>query len=181
MKKLLTGMLLTVVSLSLSVTIVSAADDNPPGWIDLDRIMVPPEAAEVTEINLDPAMLGLVNLDGDESTNDIFSIRVKSFSIDSLDFEMHKRELEQIDSQLDGGNWNQVIKVVDPDEFTIISFCVVDENPAGMLILSLDREEVTLINMLGTIDLSNLDWLGLDEATLDSLEESMEDDEDIEQ
>ncbi len=182
MKKSLVRTLLIVIAISISAPFMQAGDPpHPPGWIDLERIIVPPDAAEVTEIDLDSSMLGIVDLDSDSTTRDLISIRVKSFSIDSTDFDKYKLELKQIDGQLSEGIWKRIIRVVEPDEYTTISFCMDESHPAGLVILSLDQDEVTIINMLGAINLANLDLLGLDEATLDSLEESLENEEDIEQ
>ena len=125
-------------------------------------------------------MLGLVDFDSDSTTRDLISIRVKSFSIDSTDYDKYKLELEQIDGHLSEGIWKRIVRVVEADEYTTISFCMDDSHPAGLVILSVDQEEVTIINMLGAIDLADLEMLDLDEATLDSLEDTLGNEDDIE-
>jgi hypothetical protein len=182
MKKSLITTILIVITISMSATLTLAGETpHPPGWIDFDRIIIPPDAAEVTEIDLDSSVLGLMDLDSDSTTRDLISIRVKTFSIDSNDFDKYKSELQQIDGQLSEGIWKRLVRVVDPEEYTTISFCMDQSHPAGLVILSVDQDEVTIVNMVGAINLDNLDLLGLDEATLDSLEESLENEENREQ
>ena len=181
MRNLLLSMMSILLGSCLTVVAASSGENGQPvGWIDFDRIIIPPDAAEVTEIDLDSSVLGFIDLDSDSTTRDLISIRVKTFSIDSTDFDKYKLELQQIDSQLSEGIWKRMVRVVNPDEYTTISFCMDETIPAGLVILSIDQDEVTIVNMVGAINLDNLDLLGLDEATLDSLEESMENDEDVE-
>ncbi|MBL7032755.1 MAG: DUF4252 domain-containing protein [Candidatus Delongbacteria bacterium] len=178
MSKLTLSILTVLLGSCLVVIAVNAGENGQPlGWIDFDSIIIPSQAAEVTEINLDSSILGMINLDSDSTTRDIISLRLKTFEIDSTDFEKYKLELEQIDTQFSTGIWKRMVRVVKPGEFTSISFCMNDSHPAGMVILSVDHEEVTVINMVGVIDLANLDLLGLDDATLDSLQKTLDEEE----
>ena len=182
MRNILLSTLAFLIGSCLTVMVAGAGNNGQPvGWIDLDRIIIPPDASEITEIDLDSSVLGFIDLDSDSTTRDLISIRVKSFSIDTTDFEKFKLELEQIDGQLTEGIWKRMVRVVKPDEYTTVSFCMDETHPAGLVILSLDRDEVTIVNMVGAINLANLDLLGLDEATLDSLEKSLENEENLEQ
>ncbi len=158
---------------------VAGSTEHPPGWVDFDQIEIPADASEVTEIDLNPFILGLAELDDDSALEKMISIRVKTFSVDSSDFDELKGRLLEIENELPKDSWTHIVRVSRPDEFVNISFCSQESIAQGLLIMTVDTDEVTLINMVGEINLSDLEGLELDAAAMDSLREAFQE-EDIE-
>ncbi|MFO7891637.1 MAG: DUF4252 domain-containing protein [bacterium] len=180
--------------LFIFVTVYSQEIDitKHPGYIDLEMIEIPESAGEITDISLGPAMLrmfksfgdnerGLKNMDG------LLSIRVKSFEIDSEVTKKIEPIINNILVKLENDKWEQLVRVKDKDERTVISMRYEKNRPVGLLIMSYKPyREVTFANIVGHIDIGEIARMGMgfSNSTLDSLkdfeDEFEEDDEDFE-
>ena len=176
-----------ILLLSLAAGVAAGEQDlkDHPGYIDLDEIEIPGNAGEVTEISLGPAILGFaarMSENGDEdlteNLSELVSIRVKSFEIDSTETEKLRPIIDRIEKKVTSEKWESLIRVKEEDELTNISVKYDGDAMVGLLIVAFEPgDEVTLVNIVGKLDLNSLGNLGvisLDEGVLDSLKKSVE-------
>ena len=159
-----------------------------PGYVDLDEIKIPEAAVEITDIDLGPALIALMQLGRDEDEDDDFSkglsgllsIRVKSFEIEFDEARRLRRMMEKFDEKLNLKEWTPLIRTKSRDELTNISMKIDKGKIVGFFLMSLDRDEgVSFVNIVGgNVDLESIKnfGLGLSDSALDSLEESLEKD-----
>jgi hypothetical protein len=82
---------------------------------------------------------------------------VKSFSFEK-DNEYSPAEVESVMSQLRGGGWSKIIGVTskkDGDNVDVYLMSVGDEI-SGLAVVSLEPKEVTIVNIVGPINLQKL-------------------------
>jgi len=87
-------------------------------------------------------------------------IYVKSFTFEK-DNEYSPAELESVMSQLRGGGWNKIIGVTskkDGDNVDVYLMSVGDQI-SGLAVVSLESKEVTIVNIVGPINLEKLSQL----------------------
>src|ERR1043166_8909027 len=87
-------------------------------------------------------------------------IYVKSFTFEK-DNEYSPAEVESVMSQLRGGGWNKIIGVTskkDGDNVDVYLMSVGDEI-SGLAVVSLEPKEVTIVNIVGPINLEKLSQL----------------------
>lgn len=159
-----------------------------PGYVDLDEIKIPEAAVEITDIDLGPALLALMQLGRDEDEDEDFSkglsgllsIRVKSFEIEFDEARRLRRMMEKFDEKLNLDEWTPLIRTKSRDELTNISMKIDKGKIVGFFLMSLDRDEgVSFVNIVGgNVDLESIKnfGLGLSDSALDSLERSLEKD-----
>ncbi len=153
-----------------------------PGYIDFEKIKIPDHAERVTDIDLGPALLALLQLADDdddlkEGLAGIMSIRVKSFEIDYDEDGEIKVIMEKIEKKLKRENWVSIIRTRSDDESANVSMKIEDSKVVGFLLMSIDPgDEVTFVNVFGgNIDLGHIKniGLGISGSALDSLESSI--------
>lgn len=150
-----------------------------PGYIDLEKIEIPESASEVTDISLGPAMLKMFqSFDEDENVsrkmNGLLSIRVKSFEINEEITQKIDPIINEIQEKLEKEKWEQLVRVKDRDERTIISMKYEKNKPVGLLIMSYKPyDTVTFANIVGNIDIEEIARMGMgfSNSMLDSLED----------
>jgi hypothetical protein len=159
-----------------------------PGYVDLDEIKIPEAAVEITDIDLGPALIALMQLGRDDDEDEDFSkglsgllsIRVKSFEIEFDEARRLRRMMEKFDEKLNLEDWTPLIRTKSRDELTNISMKIDKGKIVGFFLMSLDRDEgVSFVNIVGgNVDLESIKnfGLGLSDSALDSLEESLEKD-----
>ncbi len=146
-----------------------------PGYIDLEQIPIPNNAGRVTNITLGPPLLQIATrtMNGDdeltETLSGIFSIRVKTFEIDREMTQEIRPKLAAIEEQLNKEDWQKMVEVKDRDDYTIISMKYDKGQAAGLLIMSLNDDEASFINIVGKIDIDKIGRLG-SEFHIDSLD-----------
>jgi len=159
-----------------------AAEDitSHPGYVDLDRIQIPVDAANITEVDLGPELLKMAanmeNGDSDLSSalDGLFRIRVKSFGLTPELAGQIKPIVEDMQAQLDNEGWKRLVYVKEGDELVIVSMkydTVEETKVAGLMVIALEPgDEATFVNMVGSIDLSSMGELLEDvDIDLDSL------------
>jgi len=150
-----------------------------PGYIDLEMIEIPESAGEITDISLGPALLRMFKSFSDderssEKMNGLLSIRVKSFELNSEISKKIELIINDIQKKLENEKWEQLVRVKDRDERTIISMKYEKNRPVGLLIISYKPyDEVTFANIVGHIDIGEISRMGLgfSNSTLDSLKD----------
>ena len=159
-----------------------------PGYVDLDEIKIPEAAVEITDIDLGPALIALMQLGRNDDEDEDFSkglsgllsIRVKSFEIEFDEARRLRRMMEKFDEKLNLEDWTPLIRTKSRDELTNISMKIDKGKIVGFFLMSLDRDEgVSFVNIVGgNVDLESIKnfGLGLSDSALDSLEESLEKD-----
>ncbi len=188
MKTKIFTMLLTLLFIWVNVHSQEIDITKHPGYIDLEKIKIPESAGEITDISLGPAMLRMFKSFGDDEKmsgemNGLLSIRVKSFEINSELTKKIESIINEIQAKLDKEKWEQLIRVKDRDERTIISMKYEKDRPVGLLIMSYKPlREVTFANIVGYIDIEKIARMGLgfSNSMLDSLEDFDDFDEEFE-
>ncbi len=155
-----------------------------PGYIDLNEIKIPDHAAEVTDIDLGPALLALLRMADDDDDDfgeglaNLASIRVKSWE---LEREESARDLlplmDKIETKLKDDNWVRLIRTKSDYEFTNISMKFENNKIVGFFLMSIDDDEVSFINIIGgNIDLNSIRNIGagIKDSQLDSLKRTLE-------
>lgn len=154
-------MILTV----LLVPIVSAAGQNPRVRMpDLSQLAA--RSSNTVDISLDGALLSLAArfLDGEGEERDvkemlaaIKGIYVKTFEFDH-DGAYSPADIEAVRQQLAGPGWSRVVGVGsrrDQDQVDIYMWMDGDK-PGGLAILSAEPRQLTIVNIIGAIDLEKL-------------------------
>lgn len=156
--------------------------EKHPGYIDFENIRIPSDAISVTDIDLGPALLRLAGMMSDEadeelqkSLSSLLSIRVKSFEIDPDDVGDLNSVVDRIEKKLTSEKWERLVYIRDREERTNISLKVDDEKIVGFVLVSINDEEVTFINVVGgNIDLDTIKKMGRDFDFEDRLEDKIE-------
>lgn len=153
------------------------------GYVDLDRIEIPVDASEITEVNLGPELLKMAakmeNGDSDlsDTLDGLFGIRVKSFGLTPELAGQIRPIVDDIQAQLDNEGWKRLVYVKDGEELVIVSmkYDPVDESKvAGLMVIAFEPgDEATFVNMVGSIDLANMgDLLENVDVDLDDIVET---------
>jgi len=182
-------MLLTLLFIWVNVYSQEIDITKHPGYIDLEKINIPESAGEITDISLGPAMLRMFKSFGDDKDisdkmNGLLSIRVKSFEIDRELTEKIEPIINEIQAKLDKEKWEQLVRIKDRNERTIISMKYENDRPMGLLIMSYKPlHEVMFANIVGYIDIEKIARMGLgfSNAMLDSLEDFDDFDDDFDE
>ena len=159
-----------------------------PGYIDLEMIEIPESASEITDISLGPAMLRMFGSFSDDESGSkkiggLLSIRVKAFEINSEITQKIEPIINEIQKKLEKEKWEQLVRIKDRDERTIISMKYEKNRPVGLLIIAYEPyDEVTFANIVGNINVGEIARMGLGfhGSVLDSLKDFDDFDEDDE-
>ena len=186
MKKLFSNVsFLLALIISLTGVFAQSVDiAKMPGYVDLEKIKIPSTAESLTEIDLGPGLLQLMNSFSDKNTDDgldaqlggLFRIRVKSFNIGEKDYNAILPQVEKLTDQLTKENWLTLIRVKKAEEMTLISSKTDNGKTAGFVILSLKpNESATFINIVGNLDIRQLTsfGVGFSDSTLNAIEDSL--------
>ncbi len=121
------------------------------------------KAAETTDVTLDGAMLRLaakfLNETGDSDAREIIKglqgIYVRSYEFDK-EGEYDRGIVANIRSQL-GPSWKRMVQVKSRNrENTEIYIDMHGETPNGLLVISAEPKELTIVNLVGFIDIDKL-------------------------
>ena len=130
------------------------------------------KAAEVVDVNLDGSMLKLaskfVNEDDGDKDNievkkmlqDLKGVYVKSFEFDK-EGEYSDADVEAIRSQLRSPAWSRIVSVHSKKEgeITEVYLMGTESNVHGLAIIDAEPKELTVVNIVGPIDLDKLSKL----------------------
>ncbi len=186
--RIFSGLILAMVLLAgLPVLAENLADT--PGYIDLEWIDIPEDAAEVQDINLDVVLLSIA-ADAEENQDEalmqalqmIKSIRVKSWSLDGEDPTATKA-MDKIAKKLKQDDWKRLIYVKSDEETVTVSTRHVDGDMVGLMLVVFEAgDNVSFVNVVGDLNLATLMKLvkEFDDASIEDMLEELEGVEGIE-
>jgi hypothetical protein len=150
--------------LLLTLFIAAIAAPLSAQRLNLDLPGLSEKAAQVVDVTLDATMLKLAakflgNGDPDERAakdvvRNLEGIYVRSYTFDK-DGEYDRALLERVRAQL-GPTWKKMVNVRGRDEISEIYMNVRDDKPFGMLVMTAEPRELTLVNIVGPIDVDKL-------------------------
>ena len=129
------------------------------------------KASEVVDVNLDGAMLQLASKfmdkeEGDDAEAKQMIRNLKGIYVKSFEFEKEgeytEADVEAIRSQLRSPGWSKIVNVRGKKggENAEIYLMGAEGNIQGIAILSAEPKELTVVNLVGPIDLDKLSNLG---------------------
>jgi hypothetical protein len=89
----------------------------------------------------------------------ITGIYVKSFEFDGPNMYAES-DIEIIRKQVSGPGWSRVVSVREKRELTEIYFWKERETTGGLVVISAEDNELTVVNVVGRVDLASLGALG---------------------
>ena len=179
-----TSLLLVMGLLMVSVAVQAQEVDlkKHPGYINLDEIEIPDKAGEITDIDLGPALLQLLQLGKEEDDlkdglAGILSIRVKSFEVEYGEAQKIRSIMDKYEKQLVKDNWVRLVRTKKGEEMANISMKFEGGKVVGFFLMSIEPgNEVSFVNIFGGgIDLESIKdfGLGLSDSTMNSIEKSL--------
>lgn len=168
--KSLSRTLLKLASLAVLVVLGAAAAmaQNPRiQTSQLDALAA--KAAQTVDVNIDERLMQfaakfLSNKDPDEASvkelvNGLKGIYVKSFEFEN-EGQYTDADLEGIRSQLRNSAWNKIVNVRSKKEGSVEVYLMqVGNQVSGLAVLASDPKEVTVVNIIGPVDLDKLTQL----------------------
>jgi hypothetical protein len=158
------------------VLFVLASVLAPPAWAADARLVLPDftglegKASETVTITLDAAMLGLAArfLSSDEPDDaavkelvkGLTGIYVKSFEFDS-DFVYPKSDVDKVRKQLSSPGWQRLVEVRSRKSNSDVDVYVSTDRDKvnGLAIIASEPRELTIVNIVGSVDLQKLHQL----------------------
>ena len=123
----------------------------------LDRLES--RSKERSIVDLDPEKLrmasGLLPEDASAKLAGMKAIQVRSYQFEKPG-QISPADLDGVRSQLKGPKWSRLVDVKEKDEATEIWFFSENGQMGGMAILSVESEELTVVNIVGALDLKSL-------------------------
>ena len=152
----------------------TTARGQDPARLKLDHLeRLADKADEVTDVNLDGAMLKLASkfMDEDEKDPEEAKVRemikkLKGIYIKSFEFDKEGQytdaDVESIREQLRGPGWKKMVNVRSKRDKENAEIYVLgdEDNMLGLVILAAEPKELTVVDIVGPIDLDRLSELG---------------------
>jgi len=155
-----------LLALSLIVTsaLVAKAQDSRIQMGNLDYLAA--KASQTVDVNLDERLMRLASkvfsdTDADEREvkkviAGLKGIYVKSFEFDA-DGQYAAADVESIRSQLRGPGWTRLVNVTSKKEGILEVYLLFNgEQVGGLAVLHTDDRELTVVNIVGPVDLDKL-------------------------
>ena len=150
------------------------------GYVNFEKLRLPADAECVTDVNIGPGLLNMLNSFGDDDDDEekkdftgLFSIRVKGYEINVEQAREFRRVMEKLEKKLIKDEWENIIRVKNKETFSIISMKNEKGKSVGALIMTVDLEdgEATFVNIVGSVRPETLSGmgLGLNDSTLNAL------------
>jgi hypothetical protein len=127
------------------------------------------KAKETVDVTADTAMLkqaaGFLAGKGSDTQklnqmlDGITGIYVKSFEFDAPG-AYTESDIDIIRKQLSAPGWSRVVSVRDKQELTEIYFWREKDTNGGMVVIAAETDELTVVNIVGRVDLASLAALG---------------------
>jgi hypothetical protein len=127
------------------------------------------KATSTVNIDLDQSMLQqtagfLAGKNGDEEKVRNLLAGLKGITVRSFEFKTpgaySASDVEQIQKQLNGPNWVRIVSVHEKDETTDIYFFREGNQNGGLVVLSAEPLELTVVNIVGRVDLATMASMG---------------------
>ncbi len=158
--------LLTVL-IVLGAAVTATAQNPRIQTSQLDALA--PKASETVDVNIDERLMQLTSRffsskDNDEAKvkeiiNGLKGIYVKSFEFEN-EGQYTEADIEGIRSQLRNPAWNKVVNVSSKKEGGVEVYLMQNGNQiSGLALLATDPKEITVVNIIGPVDLDKLTQL----------------------
>jgi Domain of unknown function (DUF4252) len=156
---------LIVLLLIVATPLVAKAQGSRIQMSSLDHLAA--KASQSVDVNIDERLIRLAakifsDQDAEEKeikklVEGIKGIYVKSFEFDT-DGQYSVADLESIRTQLRGPGWSRMVNVTSKKEGTIVEVYLLleGEQIGGLALLSTDDRELTVVNIVGPVDLEKL-------------------------
>lgn len=151
---------------TLSVAFSALAQGAPPAKLQLDLSKLGPKASESVTVSLDGAMLQLAGKfldthDPEEAKVKDLIAALKGVYVRSYTFEGRSEysdaDLEPIRAQLRAPGWSKIVDVKSRHDDNVEVHTLVENGTiAGLAVISAEPRELTVINIVGPIDLEKL-------------------------
>jgi Domain of unknown function (DUF4252) len=169
--------LLPALLLSCMVVLGSAAGYAQNAKLELGQLdKLSSKASEVNSVNLEGPMLKLAaeqvqkkastgNSEKKEMAANLLS-RLKGIYVKNFEFDKpgaySKADLDSVLSQLQGSGWKAMVHVEEKNSGETTGIYVMEEGGeiVGMAVVSAEPKELTVVNLVGPIDFSQLGSLG---------------------
>jgi hypothetical protein len=156
--------LLISLLLIFAPAIVTKAQDSRIQMSSLDHLVA--KASQTIDVNIDERLIRisakfLSNDDPDEKrvkelVNGIKGIYVKSFEF-ANDGEYSPADVESVRAQLRGPGWTRLVGVTSKKDGNLEVYLLLEgEKVGGMAVLHTDDRELTVVNIVGPVDLDKL-------------------------
>ena len=155
---------LIVVALIISAAFVAKAQDSRIQMGSLDHLAS--KASQTVDVNIDERLIRLaVKLFKDDDADEkeikklvtgLKGVYVKSFEFDS-DGQYAAADVESIRAQLRGPGWSRLVNVTSKKEGNLEVYLLLNgEQIGGLAVLHTDDRELTVVNIVGPVDLDKL-------------------------
>ena len=159
---------LAIAALLLGCSAVAAQTQTPQAsrleLSSLDHLAA--KASETVDVNIDERLIHIAAVafsdkDADEREikkllNGVKGIYVKSFEFDS-DGQFTAADVEPIRAQVRGAGWTRLVNVTSKKDGTVeVYLMMVGNDISGLAVLSSEDRELTIVNIVGPIDLEKL-------------------------
>lgn len=147
----------------LLILAVAAAPLRAQQRVNIDIPGLADKAAETTDVTLDGSMLRLaakfLDKDNDRAARDIITglqgIYVRSYEFDH-EGQYDRSVVDKVIAQL-GPMWKRMVKVSGHREHTEVYLDMSNgDTPRGLLVISAEPQELTLVHLVGNIDIDKL-------------------------
>jgi hypothetical protein len=132
----------------------------------LDALMA--KASQTVDVNIDERLIGLaakfLGKDPDEKkvkeiVSGLKGIYVKSFEFEK-EGEYSVADLESIRSQLRNTAWSRIVNINSKKDGSVEVYLMQDATKiSGLAVLAADAKEITVVNIIGNVDLEKLSQL----------------------
>lgn len=157
----------TLVSLVVISAAVAGMAQNPRIQTNqLDALTA--KASQTVDVNIDERLIQLtakfLGKDPDEVkikeiVNGLKGIYVKSFEFEK-DGEYSAADLESVRSQLRNSAWNKIVNINSKKDGSVEVYLMSTANLiSGLAVLASDAKEITVVNIIGNVDLDKLSQL----------------------
>jgi hypothetical protein len=124
------------------------------------------KASETVDVNIDERLIRVALVAFREKDDDERLIKgliksLKGVYVKSFEFEGNNNytaaDLQAVRSQLQSPNWSRLVNVTSKREGTIeVYVLLIGETVGGLTVLSLEDKELTVVNLVGPVDLEKL-------------------------
>ena len=150
--------------LTLAPVVTAKAQDSRLQMSSLDHLAA--KASQTVDVNIDERLVRIAAKllsDKDEDEREakklvtgLKGIYVKSFEFDNSG-EYTQADVEAIRAQLRGPNWSRLVNVTSRKEGNLEVYLLMNgEQIGGLAVLHTDEKELTIVNLVGPVDLDKL-------------------------
>ncbi len=126
------------------------------------------KASQTVDVNIDERLIGLtakfLGKDPDEVKVKEIITGLKGIYVKSFEFEKENEytsaDLESIRSQLRNAAWNKIVNISSKKEGSVEVYVMSNASKiGGLAVLATDAKEITVVNIIGNVDLEKLSEL----------------------